>query len=72
MGNSTCTEIQIINDNVLESDETFKIMLVAVDSNMTFITAASSFAIVTIVEDNIDCKFKEAHQYYLTTVSYHQ
>ena len=57
IGNSTCTEIQIINDSILESDETFTIMLIAVDSNVTVITSTSSVAMVTIVEDNTDCKF---------------
>ena len=55
--NSTCTDVQILNDFILESTETFTVILIAVDRNLTEISAAYSTAIVTILEDNVDCKF---------------
>ena len=57
VGNSTCTDVQILNDSVLESAETFMVLLIAVDGNVTEISSAFSTAIVTIMEDNVDCKF---------------
>ena len=57
VGNSTCTDVQILNDPIVESAESFMVVLIAVDRNVTEISTAFSTAIVTILEDNIDCKF---------------
>ena len=60
VGNSTCTDIQILNDNILESDETFMIILTALDNSTSIVTTASSSALIVILEDNDDCKFKQS------------
>ena len=57
VGNSTCTDIQIVNDNILEFDETFIVILTALDNTYT-ITTASSSAVIVILEDSDDCKFQ--------------
>ena len=56
MGNLTCADIQIVNDTILESVESFTVMLVDLDSSNIVITTASSNATVTINEDSTDCK----------------
>ena len=58
VGNSTCTDIQILNDNILESDEVFLVILTALDNTYT-ITTASSSATILILEDSDDRKLQQ-------------
>ena len=54
VGNMQCTNIQVLDDSVLESAETFTLQLVADDSNVVIITASAESAVVTIEEDPTD------------------
>ena len=56
MGNSSCTDITVIDDAIVESTEAFQLALIAVNVTFTTITPGSSTAVVMIVEDNVDCK----------------
>ena len=57
-----CLGLVIINDNILEDDETFMVQL-ASRSDEVEITAAGEQAEVVIREDSVDCK--------LTFIIYH-
>ena len=65
VGYSTCTDIEILNDAILESIETFTVILMAFDVNVTKISTAFSSATVTILEDSTDCKFVKGFFYLL-------
>lgn len=51
-----CLDLVILNDNILEYNETFMVQL-ASRSNEVEITAAGEQAEVVIREDNTDCKW---------------
>ena len=51
-----CTALVILNDNILEDDETFLVQL-ASRSNEVVITAMGEQAEVVIMEDNADCNY---------------
>ena len=61
MGNSICTNIQILDDTILESVETFEVMLKAIDANVTMIPAIASNATVTILDS--DGKSEDSNYY---------
>ena len=52
MGNSICTDIQIQTDTILESVETFEVLLKAVDANTTLLPAIASKATVSILDSD--------------------
>ena len=52
VGNLTCTDIQILNDTILESVETFEVLLKAVDANVTMLPAIASKATVVILDSD--------------------
>lgn len=51
-----CTELDILNDNILEDDETFLVRLSS-GSAQVIITTARQEADVVIREDAADCKY---------------
>ena len=66
VGNSTCADIQIVDDTILEPMETFTVMLMDPGSSNIVITTESSSATVTINEDGTDCK---CYMYYVAFLS---
>ena len=50
-----CTELDVIDDNILENDETFSVGLSS-RSNQVYITIGREQAEVIIREDETDCK----------------
>lgn len=51
-----CTQIEIVNDDILERDETFTLLLMAVDE-AAIVASGCSSARVVIVEDASDGMF---------------
>ena len=50
-----CVDLTVVNDAILEGDETFNIQLFT-QSSQVRITFARDQAQVVIMEDNVDCK----------------
>ena len=55
-GDTQCTNLQVLDDSILESDETLTLQLVADDPSVVVITASADSAVVTIEEDPTDGK----------------
>ena len=53
-GSMQCTDLQVLDDSILESAETFTLMLVADDASVVEITADALSTVVTIEEDPTD------------------
>ena len=51
-----CTNLLVLNDDILESEENFTLQLVADDPSVVVITASADSAVVTIREDPTDGK----------------
>lgn len=58
-----CTDMVVLDDNILEGNETFSIRLTSQSSEVR-ITSGREQAIVVIIEDNVDCKFLHDILYY--------
>ena len=54
IGGMQCTDLQILDDNILESEETLTLHLVADDTSVVTITSSAESAVVTIQEDPTD------------------
>ena len=53
-GGMQCTDLQILDDNILESEETLTLHLVSNDTSVVVITTNAESAVVTIEEDPTD------------------
>ena len=53
-GDTQCTNLQILDDSILESDETFNLQLAADDTSVVTITVGADSSVVTIREDPMD------------------
>ena len=51
-----CTNLQVLDDSILESEETLMLQLAADDTSVVLITASADSAVVTIREDPADGK----------------
>lgn len=54
VGAIVCTDIEVVNDEVLELNETFRIELSADDPAIVTVTPSFSSSLVIIVEDSTD------------------
>ena len=55
-GGMQCTNLQVLDDSILEDEETMTLQLVADDTSVVAITASRDSAVVTIREDPTDGK----------------
>ena len=55
-GDTQCTNLQVVDDNILEAEETLTLQVVADDTSVVAITASADSAVVTIGEDPTDGK----------------
>ena len=53
-GVTQCTNLQVLDDCILESTEIFTLQLISDDSTVVTITPSAEFAVVTIGEDPMD------------------
>ena len=60
-----CVNLTVLNDTILEGNETFKIQLMN-QSNIVRITRGRDQAQVVISEDDVDCKYSS-----LETIIFH-
>ena len=49
-----CTNVQVLNDNILESDETFSVTLSSTDGSVNF---ANQSSVVTIIDNDGQSNF---------------
>lgn len=63
MNDTTCTDIVVVNDAILEAEESFTVSISTVNTNAANISIAS--AIVVISEDSTDSKFDGCLHAYL-------
>ena len=53
-GDTQCIDIQVLDDSILESDETFTLQLAADDISVVTISVGTDSSVVTIREDPTD------------------
>ena len=66
-----CADLDVLNDNILENDETFSVRLSSW-SNRVYITTGRQAAEVTIREDDTDCKCDHSNQRRMVIINFLQ
>ena len=58
VGAQRCTDVTVLDDNLIEDDEIFSLSLIAslTDENAVMFTAGENFTIITILQDPNDSK----------------